>query len=249
MIAGMSVDYYNRMERGDLAGVSDVVVDSLARALRLDEAEHSYLRDLSKAANSSPVRHQPARTLQIEPTIQRVLDSMVNTPAYVRNARLDVLAMNDLARALYHPTSEADYPGQYNIARYIFVDPTAPEQLPAWDQLADDTVAILRHQVGRDPHDAELAGLIGELARESALFAEMWADQKVRFHRSGSKPFRHPAVGDFELWFHAMHFEGNDDLTMLVYTAEPGSKSADALALLTSVIATRDLSTKNREDA
>lgn len=235
MISGMSVDYYNRLERGNLSGVSDSILSSLARALKLDDAERAYLFDLAKAANASPPRHRRRATQKVRPSVQHLLDGMTGVPAFVQNGRLDVIAMNSLAKALYHADDD-DEP--VNFARYVFLDETSVTQLTAWDAMARDTVAILRQEAARDPHNRDLSDLIGELSTRSEKFRKMWAEQNVRFHRTGTKSFHHPAVGQFELTFQAMQLPGDEGLTLFAYTAEPGTPAADALALLASWSAT-----------
>lgn len=236
MISGMSVDYYNLLERGNLAGVSDSILESLARSLKLDDAERTYLFDLAKAANASPPRVRRRSTQKVRPSVQHLLDGMTGVPAFVQNGRLDVLAMNDLARALYHADDDTE---PVNFARYVFLDETSLTQLTAWDAMARDTVAILLHEAAQDPHNRDLTDLIGELSTKSEKFRKMWAEQHVRFHRTGTKTFHHPAIGDFELTFQAMRLPGDESLTLFAYTAEPGSPAADALALLASWAATQ----------
>lgn len=240
MISGMSVDYYNRLERGSLSGVSDSILESLARSLELDDAERAYLFDLAKAANASPPRHRRRATQQVRPSVQHLLDGMTGVPAFVQNGRLDVIAMNDLARALYHAEGDEE---PVNFARFVFLDDSSVTQLTAWDAMARDTVAILRQEAARDPHNRDLSDLIGELATKSEKFRAMWAEQNVRFHRTGTKSFHHSAVGDFELTFQAMHLPGDEGLTLFAYTAEPGTPAADALALLATWAATERTAT------
>lgn len=237
LLAGVSVDYYNRFERGNIAGASESVLDSLARALRLDDVERQHLFDLARAANagSIPRRRTPPKGLR--PGVRQLLDSMTTVPAFVRNGRLDVLAMNDLARALYQAERRDGEPDQ-NFARYLFLDPRAPRELDDWEDMAQDTVAILRQESGRDPRSRELAELIGSLSVGSPEFRRMWASHDVRFHRSGVKRFQHPAVGTLELSFEAMDLPGDDGLTLIAYSAQPGTPSHDALALLSSLSAT-----------
>jgi transcriptional regulator with XRE-family HTH domain len=235
MISGMSVDYYNRLERGDLSGVSDSILESLARSLKLDDAERAYLFDLAKAANASPPRRRRRATQEVRPSVQHLLDGMTAIPAFVQNGRLDVIAMNDLARALYHADDDAE---PVNFARYVFLDDSSVTQLTAWDAMARDIVAILRQEAARDPHNRDLTDLIGELSTRSEKFRAMWAEQNVQFHRTGTKSFHHAAIGDFELTFQAMQLPGDEGLTLFAYTAEPGTPAADALALLASWAAT-----------
>ena len=238
LLAGISIDYYTRLERGNARGASDAVLGALARALQLDEAERAHLFDLVRAANASttaPAPRRPARP-QVRPAVARILDSMTTTPAYLRNGRMDILAANQLGRALYSPVF--DSPAQpANHARFIFLDPAAPEFFAEWERSASDTVAILRAEAGRDPHDRALSGLIGELSTRSDAFRQLWAAHDVRFHRTGLKRFHHPVVGDLALAFEALDLTA-DGLRITAYTAEPGTPSADALTVLASWAAT-----------
>jgi transcriptional regulator with XRE-family HTH domain len=237
MIAGMSIDYYNRLERGNLTGVSDSILESLARALKLDDAERTYLFDLARAANQKRPRQRRRGPQKLNPAIQHLLDGMTGIPAFVQNGRLDVLGMNDLARALYHPNGDEPEQPQ-NFARFVFLDNTSQEQLTDWESTAQDVVAILRQEAARDPHNRDLTDLIGELATKSEDFRTMWAAQNVRLHRSGTKPFHHPVVGDFELTYQAMQLPGDEGLTLIAYSAEPGTRGHDALNLLATWAAT-----------
>jgi transcriptional regulator with XRE-family HTH domain len=235
LLAGVSVDYYTRLERGNLAGVSDSVLEALARALQLDEAERAHLFDLARAANTSAVsartRRRPA--LHLRPGVQRLLDAMTVAPAYVRNGRLDILAANPLGRAVFAPLFEtsARLP---NIARFMFLDPAAQDFYLEWDQLAGDTVALLRAEAGRDPYDRALSDLIGELSTRSETFRTRWAVHNVRLHRSGVKQLHHPIVGDLNLAYESMELIADPGLRLNAYTAEPGTPAADALNLLAS---------------
>jgi transcriptional regulator with XRE-family HTH domain len=243
MLAGVSADYYTRLEKGNLAGVSDSVLDAVANALQLDEAERIYLFDLARSANASGrpgtrpgQRRRPARELR--PAVQQVLDGMTTTPAFVRNGRLDILGTNLLGRALYSPvfdsptrTSDVSPP---NIARFGFLDPAAHDYFPDFDGSARTSVQLLRAEAGRDPHNRDLIDLIGELCTRSDDFRTRWAAHDVRVHRTGSKRFRHPVVGELTLGFEAMELAADSGLTLTAYTAEPGSPSAQALQLLAS---------------
>jgi len=238
LLAGVSVDYYTRLERGNARGASDTVLDALARALQLDEAERVHLFDLARAASAKTPARTPRRPAgqQVRPAVQRILDSMTTTPAYLRDGRMDILAANQLGRALYAPVfdSTAQPP---NHARFIFLDPCAAEFFTEWDRAAGDTVALLRAEAGRNPHDRALSNLIGELSTRSEAFRQMWAAHNVRFHRTGLKRFHHPVVGDLALAFEALDLTA-DGLRITAYTAEPGSPSQDALNLLASWAAT-----------
>ena len=241
LLAGVSIDYYTRLERGRAGGASESVLEGIARALQLDEAERAHLFDLARAASAPAAPRAPRRPARqaVSPSIQRILDSMTTTPAYVRNARLDMLATNRLARALYSPvlTSQAQPP---NNARFLFLDPGAREFYPEWERQAADIVALLRTEAGRSPHDKALTGLIGELSTRSEEFRGWWAAHNVRFHRSGVKRYHHPEVGDLTLTYDALDLAADPELRISAYTAEPGSSSEDALRLLASWAATLD---------
>jgi transcriptional regulator with XRE-family HTH domain len=238
MLAGVSADYYTRLEKGNLSGVSDSVLDAIAGALQLDEAERLYLKDLARASNTSPTRAARRRQPQhIRPGIQLILDGMTETPAFIRNGRLDVLAINTLGRALYSPAFR-DPAGPVNLARFRFLDPAARDFYPDFDESARTTVALLRTEAGRDPFNKDLTDLIGELSTRSDEFRALWASHNVRLHRTGLKHFRHPAVGHLDLMFEAMAIEADEGLTLTAYTAEPGTPSHDTLRLLASWAAT-----------
>jgi len=238
LLAGVSVDYYTRLERGNARGASDTVLDALARALQLDEAERAHLFDLARAISANTPARTPRRPAgqQVRPAVQRILDSMTTTPAYLRNGRMDILAANQLGRALYAPVFDSTTQPP-NHARFIFLDPCATEFFAEWDRAAGDTVALLRAEAGRNPHDRTLSNLIGELSTRSEAFRQMWAAHNVRFHRTGLKRFHHPVVGDLALAFEALDLTA-DGLRITAYTAEPGSPSQDALNLLASWAAT-----------
>ena len=239
MLAGVSVDYYIRMERGNARGVSDSVLENLARALHLDEAERAHLYDLVRAANTGPrAPRRPARQ-QVRPAVQRLLDAMIMAPVYVRNGRMDVLAANRLGRALFAPLFGSPAKPT-NLARFIFLDPAAPEFYQEWDRLASDTVALLRADAGRNPTDRGLSDLIGELSTRSDIFRVRWADHNVRQHRSGIKHFHHPVVGDISLAYESLELVADPGLVLNGYSAEPGTASEDALNLLASWAATAD---------
>jgi transcriptional regulator with XRE-family HTH domain len=230
LLAGISVEYLARLERGVVQGVSESVLDSLSRTLQLDKAEHDHLLDLARAITTAS-RPARKRRLAMRNSIQLVLDSIDNAPAFVRNGRADILAINALGRALY--SEMFVQPGRpVNHARFIFLDPRAHSFYLDWDGAANDIVAILRMEAGRDPFDRDLTDLIGELSTRSDEFRTRWAEQNVRRHYSGTKHFHHPIVGDIHLEFEAMSISADDGLTLLVYPAIPGSRDADALRLL-----------------
>ncbi|MDW5596008.1 helix-turn-helix transcriptional regulator [Conexibacter stalactiti] len=238
LLAGVSVDYYTRLERGNLSGVSDSVLEALARALQLDEAERAHLFDLARAAHTGapPRRRRPARQ-KVRPSVQLVLDAITDAPAFVRNGRFDVLAANDLARALYRDLYDgAARP--VNLARHTFLDPRSRAFYDDWEEAASGTAAFLRSEAGRDPFDRDLSDLVGELSTQSDVFRTLWASHDVRFHHSGLKHFHDPAVGELKLRFEALELAADSGLTLLVYAAEPGSRSAEGLKLLGSLAAT-----------
>lgn len=240
MLAGVSVDYYTRLERGNLAGVSDSVLDAIAGALQLDEAERTHLYDLARAVGTKPARarRRPAPS-QVRPSLQVLLDAITGAPAVIRNDRLDLLASNRLGRALYAQVFR-DPARPANNARFTFLDPAARDFWDDWARVADDTVGILRGLAGRNPYDKSLTDLVGELSTRSEEFRVRWAAHDVRVHGTGRKVVHHPVVGRLELMYDVMNLPSDPELTVLVYTAEPGSPSADALTLLASWAATLD---------
>ncbi|RYV49636.1 helix-turn-helix transcriptional regulator [Pengzhenrongella frigida] len=239
MLAGVSVDYYTRLERGNLNGVSESVLDALATALQLDEAERIHLYDLARAARATPATRARRRAPQsrIRPSVQAMLDAMTGAPALVRNDRLDILATNPLGRALYSELYR-DPVRPANHARYAFLDPGAHDFWIDWERAADDTVGVLRAQAGRNPYDRSLSDLVGELSTRSEEFRTRWAAHNVRLHRTGNKLINHPVVGRLELMYDTLPMPADPGLTMLVYTAAPGTTAADALQLLASWAAT-----------
>src|SRR2546423_4632023 len=237
MLAGVSVDYYTRLERGAMSGASESVLEAIARALQLDEAERSHLFDLARASQASAPRRRRKKE-QIRPAVQRILDAMTDAPAFVRNARLDLLAANQLGLALYRPHFE--HGGSANTARFVFLDSRSRDFYVDWDHVADEVVAMLRSEAGRDPYDKELTELVGALSTQSQEFRTRWGAHNVRFHDTGVKRIHHPVVGDLELTYETMELSGDTGLTMFAFTAETGSKSEEALNLLSSWAATLD---------
>jgi transcriptional regulator with XRE-family HTH domain len=233
MLAGVSVDYYVRMERGNLAGASEAVLDGIARALQLDDAERDHLSDLARASEPRPARQRRGREPGVSASVQQVLDAISDAPAWVRNARHDMLAANRLARALYAPLL-AGPSRPANNARFVYLDPASREFFTDWGRAADDIAAMLRLEAGRNPYDKKLVELIGELSTRSEDFRARWAAHNVRFHRTGHKKLHHPVVGDLDLDFEAMELPSRPGLTLLVYTAPKDSPTADGLALLAS---------------
>ena len=237
-LAGLSTDYYTRIEKGNLRSASDSVLEAIARALQLDDAERSHLLDLARAARggASPLRRRP-QPQQLRPSLQHVLDAMGSVPAFVNNGRLDVVGTNALARAMYTEVLE-DSTAPANFARYCFLDPRAREFYPAWERAADTTVAVLRAEAGRDPHNPALTDLVGRLATRSGDFRVRWAAHDVHVHVMGSKTFRHPVVGALQVAFNTIPLPGDQGLSLTVYTPEPGTGTDERLALLASWAAT-----------
>jgi transcriptional regulator with XRE-family HTH domain len=235
-LAGVSVEYYKRLERGNASGVSDAVLEALARALRLDDAERSHLHDLARAVNPVAPKHRRAPQRRVRPVVQRIVDAM-GTPAIVRNSRVDYLSANALGRALYAPVFDSrEQPA--NSARFAFLDAAAQDFYVDWERTARDLVAHLRSEAGRNPHDKELHDLVGELSTRSHEFRTWWAAHNVRYHQTGVKRLHHPVVGELELSYEVMELSADSGLTVSVYSAEPGSHSQEALDLLASWSAT-----------
>lgn len=236
MLAGISVEYYTRLERGTATGVSEPVLEAVAGALQLDEAERAHLGNLVRAAHAPgavAARRPPSRS-RVRPTLQRVIDAMGSAPAYVRNGRSDLLAANTLGRALYAPIFEAAGDRVPNVARFIFLSPEAPDFFLDFGRVEHDSVAILRAEAGRDPYDEQLTGLIGQLSTRSERFRQLWAGHDVTLHRTGTKRLHHPVVGDLTLAYEALDLPADPGLRINVYTPEPGSPDAESLALLAS---------------
>ncbi len=242
LVAGMSVEYYVRLERGNATGVSEAVLEGISRALQLDDAERSHLYDLVRAANQGthPQRRRGrARTQQVRPGVQQLLDAMENVPAFVQNGRLDILAINRLGQAVF---SEMYVQPQRpaNFGRFVFLDPRAHTFYRDWDDAAHQTVALLRTEAGRAPHDRALTDLVGQLSTRSDAFRTLWASHDVREHRTGIKIIHHPVVGDLDLSYEAMDLTSDRGLLFLAYTAAPDTPSNDALRVLMSWAATHE---------
>ncbi|MET7644496.1 helix-turn-helix transcriptional regulator [Streptomyces sp. NPDC005426] len=242
-LADMSVEYYAKLERGNLAGASPAVLEAVARALRLDDAERAHLLRLAQAADGSDTLARPRRRTprQWAPhrSLQWTLDAITAGPAFVRNGRMDVLATNQLARAFYDDVYATPH-NRANLARFQFLDPAAPRFYPDWDQAADIVVAILRTEAGRDPHDKDLHDLVGELSTRSDAFRTRWGAHDVRHHGTGSKRYHHQAVGELTLAYEGLDMAAEPGLTLTVYTAEPASPSEEGLRLLASWAATQE---------
>ena len=236
-LAGVSVEYYKRMERGNATCASDAVLEALADALRLDDAERAHLFDLARAASPiAPRRRRRPIQQRFRPAVQRILGS-IGAPATVSNLRCDYLAANQLGRALYAPLFESrEQPP--NSARFTFLDPAAQEFFLDWEKAAKDLVAALRSMAGRNPYDRALSDLVGELSTRSDAFRTWWAAHNVRYHQTGTKRLHHPVVGDLELSYEVTELAADAGLRMAIFTAEPGSRTEETLNLLASWAAT-----------
>ncbi|MFC5824050.1 helix-turn-helix transcriptional regulator [Nonomuraea insulae] len=239
MLAGVSAEYYARMERGNLSGASEAVLDSLARALQLDDSERAHLMDLARTAGTTrrPARRRSAQP--IRPALQQLLDAMSDAPAFIRNGRLDILATNRLGKALYWPLFQ-DPVRPVNLARYQFLNPGAAEYMTELDAQRATAAALLRTEAGQDPYNRDLSDLIGELSTRSEAFRTLWAAHNVRLHHTGIKRFHHPAVGDLTLAFEALPIPTDPGLTLTALSAEPATPAHDALKLLATWYATLD---------
>ena len=240
VLAGVSVEYYAKLERGAIAGASASVLDALARALRLDDTERAHLLDLARAADGIPTSGRPRRRATRQsasrPSLSWALDAITDGVAFVRNPQQDLLATNALGRAFYAPLI-GDGGRTPNLARFQFLDPASREFYPDWDVFAGMCVAIMRAEAGRDPHDRGLQDLVGELSTRSGTFRALWAAHDVRTHGTGTKRFHHPEVGELVLAYEELAVTAEPGLVLLVYTAEPGSASAERLRLLASLAA------------
>jgi transcriptional regulator with XRE-family HTH domain len=247
MLAGVSTDYYTRLERGNLTGVSESVLEAVAAALHLDESERTHLFDLARAANTGTRQRRATPKQHVREGVQRILDT-IGAPAYVRNNRLDLLGVNRLGRALLADlygadTDNAVEPTQPNLARYMFLDDRSRDFYVEWAAVAKDVVSALRIEAGRTPYDRGLSDLVGELSTRSEDFRTWWASHNVRLHRTSTKQMHHPVVGDIELTGEALALPGDTGLTIITYTVEPHSASEQALSFLaswTSQTATHD---------
>ena len=225
-LAGVSADYYTKLERGKLRTASHSVLAAIADALRLDEVERTHLFDLFREPD------RPARPLKatnaMPDSIQRVLDGM-NMPALAYGISQDVLGANPLGRAMFAPMFDAERP---NMARFIFLDSRSTHFYGDWELACSLTAAMLRYEAGRDPLNADLTALIGELSTRSPAFRDHWADSDVHEHRTGTKTFHHPDVGEIEATYDVLMIPGEHGISITSYSAAPGSSSAERIARL-----------------
>jgi transcriptional regulator with XRE-family HTH domain len=240
-LAGLSVEYYARLERGQIAGASSGVLEALARALHLDDTERAHLYDLARAADGIPTSGRPRRRTATKAaarlSLRWALEAITDGVAFVRDPQQNLLTTNALGRAFYAPVI-GDGGRLPNLARFQFLDPASRDFYPDWDRFAEMSVGVMRTEAGRDPHDRGLQDLVGELSTQSDVFRRLWADHNVRTHGAGTKRFNHPVVGELTLAYEELAITAEPGLVLLVYTAEPGSPSAERLRLLASWAAT-----------
>jgi transcriptional regulator with XRE-family HTH domain len=234
-MAGMSIEYYTQIERGNVTGVSDDILHAVTRALRLSEAEEAHLFDLVRAASNKAGQTRPPRRggPAVPEGVQALLDSMLTAPAIVINGHLDIVAANALGRALYAPVF-ARAKATPNLARFIFFDAAADRFFPDWSKEADDVVALLRAEAARSPDSSAVTGLVGELATRSDQFRIRWAAHNVKTHRHGVKRFQLSEVGELSLIYNVFDIAGVAGLSLIGHTAQPHSRSDEALRLLVS---------------
>ncbi|MGW1211570.1 helix-turn-helix transcriptional regulator [Streptomyces sp. NPDC002499] len=230
-LAGISIDYYVRLERGKETRPSPSVLDALARALHLDEQEHGHLRELAARSARYASEPPPAPGRTVSPDLKVLLESMRPNPAYVISRSMDLLAWNPGGLALY--PGLADWPvKQRNLARYLFLHPAARSLFPDWDRQITACVARLRATAGTAPDAPDLTQLVGELLLKSPEFAGLWERYEVTGRKPARKTFQHPLVGTITLTARSLHLEGSPGRRIGVYTAEPGTPDHDALLLL-----------------
>ncbi|POH67872.1 MULTISPECIES: helix-turn-helix transcriptional regulator [Cryobacterium] len=240
-LAGVSVEYYAKLERGAIAGASSSVLDAIARALQLDDTERSHLFNLARAADGMPlsgrIRRRATRNPVSRPSLQWALGTITEGIAFVRDQHQDLLATNDLGRAFYSPVI-GDAGRTPNLARFQFLDPASRDFYPDWQVFAEMCVSIMRAEAGRDPNDKGLQDLVGELSTKSDTFRTLWGAHDVRTHGAGTKRFNHPVVGELTLAYEELAITADPGSVLMIYTAEPGSSSAERLRLLASWAAT-----------
>ncbi|MGW3648260.1 helix-turn-helix transcriptional regulator [Streptomyces sp. NPDC000878] len=231
-LAGVSTEYYTRLEQGRAGNPSTEVIEAIARALRLDETEREHFTDLLRSGTRT-TRRAPARAQQVRPGLRLMLETLDQVPAFVLGRRTDVLASNRLARVVL-TDFDALPATRRNLARYYLLDAGARERLGDWERIAAETVAILRLEAGRYPHDRQLADLVGELTLQSPEFTGWWNDHRVLRRTHGAKHYRHPLVGDLHFSYESFQAPGDAEQTLCVYNVEPGSETAQALQVLAS---------------
>ncbi|WP_316528369.1 helix-turn-helix transcriptional regulator [Kitasatospora brasiliensis] len=231
-LAGISTDYYIRLEQGRNGNVSEEILHALAEALRLDRTERAHMMNLA-AAGTGARRRAPERPQRVRPGLHEVLDVLDHVPAFILGRRTDVLAANRLARTVL-TDFEALPASRRNYARYLLLDPAARESCLDWERTAAETVAMLRLDAGRHPQDRQLTALIGELSVHSPQFPRWWSDHQVQERSHGIKRYRHPLVGDITFRYECLSPPDDPDQTLCIYTAGPEPSDRENLALLGS---------------
>ncbi|MDF9749526.1 helix-turn-helix transcriptional regulator [Arthrobacter sp. ES3-54] len=237
LLADVSVEYYAKLERGSIAGASSSVLESVARALRLDDTERAHLFDLARAADGIPTSGRPRKRATTQAgarlSLQWALEAITEGVAFIRDPYQNLLATNALGRAFYSPVI-GDSGRTPNLARFQFLDPASRDFYPDWELFSEMCVGIMRAEAGRDPHDRTMQDLVGELSTRSETFRALWGAHNVRTHGSGTKRFHHPVAGELTLAYEELAVTAEPGLVLMVYTAEPGSPSAERLRLLAS---------------
>jgi transcriptional regulator with XRE-family HTH domain len=237
LLADVSVEYYAKLERGAIAGASSSVLESIARALRLDDTERAHLFDLARAADGIPTSGRPRKRATAQAgarlSLQWALEAITEGVAFVRDPYQNLLATNALGSAFYSPVI-GDGGRTPNLARFQFLDPASRNFYPDWELFSEMCVGIMRVEAGRDPHDRTMQDLVGELSTRSETFRALWGAHNVRTHGSGTKRFHHPVAGELTLAYEELAITAEPGLVLMVYTAEPGSPSEERLRLLAS---------------
>lgn len=249
VLADVSVEYYAKLERGSIAGASSSVLESISRALRLDDTERAHLFDLARAADGIPTSGRSRKRATVQAgarlSLQWALEAITEGVAFVRDPYQNLLATNALGRAFYSPVI-GDGGRTPNLARFQFLDPASRDFYPDWDLFGEMCVGIMRAEAGRDPHDRTMQDLVGELSTRSETFRTLWGAHNVRTHGSGTKRFHHPVAGELTLAYEELAITAEPGLVLMVYTAEPGSPSAERLHLLASWSASEDATIERR---
>ncbi|MER5278089.1 helix-turn-helix transcriptional regulator [Streptomyces sp. NPDC002809] len=231
VLAGMNSDYYARLEQGRERGPSSQILEAISSALRLDDEarEHMY-----RLAGTAPESERPQPSEAVSPALRQLLDGYPNAAAFVLNPANDFLASNALADALFSPFEDVD-----NMARMTFLDPAGRSFFTRWGRAAEAVVAGLRHAMGLDPHYRRLHDLVGSLTEQSEEFAALWSSHTVHGKSRSGKELLHPDVGPLDLVYQTFDVRGAPGQQLVIYHAEPGSPSVQALSLLGSLHATR----------
>ena len=232
-LAAISTDYYTRLEQGRIRASASVLA-ALARVLRLDDDQRTYLYELAGRNPARPRRRSPQK---VRPQMQRLLDQLTEIPAMVLGRNMDVLAWNSLAATLI--TDFGQIPkDRRNYVRIVFTDPAIRQLYADWEEVALLTVAFLRMEAAETPEDPRLAALVGELSVQDRQFRQWWAAQHVASKGFGRKILRHPVAGELVLDWDTLVLATDPEQQLIIWTAEPGSPTEDGLRFLASWSAT-----------